>query len=107
MTFWGTILILALSFDRKFRPSNVTLQKILAVCGSLLAMSLVGYLYYCNMLAVQSINELNEDLTKEENEAPMQSTFIYAAFLFVSYCTIFVWVFMNFWLAFIVTGISF
>ena len=64
-------MILALSFDRKFRPSNVTLQKILAVCGSLLAMSLVGYLYYCNMLAVQSINELNEDLTKEENEAPM------------------------------------
>lgn len=60
----------------------------------------VGYLYYRNLQILLQVRDMNDNLTKEELEAPTQSNFILIAFVPLLFCANFSWFLMNFSLGF-------
>ena len=64
-SFWVSLVVLAISFDRNFRASSIWVQRFMALFGSLTTLAIVCFLYYRCLISVQEIASLNEDLTKE------------------------------------------
>ena len=64
-SFWVSLIVLAIGFERGFRRYSIWLQRFMAVSGSLTTLAIVCFLYYRCLISVQEIASLNEDLTKE------------------------------------------